>query len=332
MEGTQIQPVAAIAFTHVGDAERRVAGVAAVARIVREAAEAGFAAAWVVLPEGERLGAAAAADVDRLAGTLEVKFGQPDIGATVVALPTDRLGTTAEVLRGTGKASDGPVSRWLNRPVSRRISALLLRFGWMRPGHASAGTAVLAVLMFAAFVAGGRAGLITGGLLFHAASVFDGVDGEVARATFRASRQGAALDSLIDAGTNALMLVGVTINLALAGYDRAVLLGGWSLGLFIVGQGLIAWRTAQIHAPVGFDLLKHHYRVRMTGPLLSGLIRFLTVVSSRDFFALLFAGLILAGWPMWVLYISTTAATIWIVFVFASLRAPHDARLAADLG
>jgi len=56
------------------------------------------------------------------------------------------------------------------------------------------------------------------------------------------------------------------------------------------------------------------------------------VVSSRDFFALLFAVLILLGWPMGVLYIFATAATIWIVFVFASLLAPYDAQFASDLG
>jgi CDP-L-myo-inositol myo-inositolphosphotransferase len=344
MEGSQIQAVATIVFARASDAERRVAGVAAVARRVRGVAEAGFAAVWVILPEGESIGAAATEDVRRLAGKLEVKFGKPDPGLAVVAMPSDWLecagGTidltgpdaSAEVLRATGKPSDGPVSRWLNRPISRRISALLLRFAWVRPFHASAGTGVLAVLMFAAFVAGGSAGLLAGGMLFQAASVFDGVDGEIARATFRASRAGAVLDSLIDAATNALMLVGVTINLAQAGHDRAIMLGAWGLALFVVGQGLIAWRTTRMNAPVGFELLKHHYRQRMTGPILSALMRFLTVVSSRDFFALLFAVLILAGWPMGVLYIFATAATIWIVFVFASLLAPLDARLAADLG
>jgi len=202
----------------------------------------------------------------------------------------------------------------------------------MRPAHATAGTAALAIVMFWALVSGGARDLILGGLLFQAASIFDGVDGEMARATFRTSKLGAVLDSLIDAATNALMLIGVTINLAQEGHHRAVLLGIWSLALFVVGQCLIGWRTAQLNAPPGFDLLKHHYRVRTTGPVLSGLMRFLTVVSSRDFFALLFAVLILLGWPMGVLYIFATAATIWIVFVFASLLAPYDAQFASDLG
>jgi len=356
MDSEQFPSVALIAFANPGAAERRIAGVVAAARIVRELAEAGFARVWLGVDDGAVLAPAVLHDVQRLAGSLEVRVGEPPAGEAPATFPGDLLipaaaipdfvagrqpagtidlagpGASLEVLRRTGKGSDGPVSRWLNRPISRRISALLLRMPWMGPMHATAGTVVLAVLMFAGFVAGGPVGLIAGGLLFQAASVFDGVDGEVARATFRTSRMGATLDSLVDVGTNALMIVGLTVNLSLAGQERAALLGGWGLALFVVGQGLIGWRTVRMNAPVGFDLLKHHYRVRMTGPLRAALMRFLTVVSSRDFFALLFMVLILAGVPMAVLYIFAGAATIWMGFLLVSLLAPIEPRLAADLG
>ena len=66
------------------------------------------------------------------------------------------------------------------------------------------------------FVPGGEAGLVLGGLLFHAASVLDGVDGEMARATLRTSPSGATLDSAVDLATNFLFLAGITVHLALA--------------------------------------------------------------------------------------------------------------------
>ena len=351
-----IPSLAAVAFPSARDAERRVAGLPAAARIVGELAEAGFAGVWLAVPEGESIGAAAMDEVHRLGGPIAVWTGAPEADQAVTVVPSDRLLTAAtlralrngqafdsaasidlrspraaaEILARTGKAGDGPVSRWLNRPVSRRLSALLLRIPGLRPIHATAGTVVLALLMFAALVAGGPVGLIAGGLLFHAASVFDGIDGEVARATHRTSQAGATLDSLVDAATNGLMIVGVTANLALAGHERATLLGGWGLALFVIGQGLIAGRAARSNAPVGFDGLKHHYRARMTGPIGARLIRFLTVVTSRDFFALLFAALILAGWAIAVLYIFAAAATVWIVFVAASLLAPPGPGLATD--
>jgi 1L-myo-inositol 1-phosphate cytidylyltransferase / CDP-L-myo-inositol myo-inositolphosphotransferase len=339
---------ALVAFESGALAGRRIAGVAAAARIVREIAEAGFDAAWLALPPGQDLDAAAGADVRRLAGTMPVRIVAADapVGATL-RLPADRLVTaavlremaggaplpddagllrldgpraSATLLRSTGKAGDGPVSRWLNRPLSRALSALLLRVPGIRPLHATLGTALLAGLMFAALVLGGQLGLIAGALLFQAASIFDGVDGELARATFRASRAGALLDSVVDATTNLLFVAGLAFNLAASGNEQALPVAGWGFVLFVLGLVAITWRSARAAGPFSLDAVKHDYRGRFSGRLVARLIETATVVSSRDFFALLFALLILAGVPMAVLYVFAAAATIWILFVCASLR------------
>jgi CDP-L-myo-inositol myo-inositolphosphotransferase len=340
MDGGQIPSTAMVSFAATRDAERRVAGISVVGRIVRDLVETGCSAVWLTLPDGETLGAAAMADVRRLAEGTDVHLNRPPSGVDIVEVSPTRLavsgtdlvapGATAAILRQTGKAGDGPISRWLNRPVSRRLSAVLLLVPGFRPLHATLGTVMLALAMFAALVAGGHVGLVAGGLLFQAASIFDGVDGEVARATFRTSKLGATLDSLVDAGTNALFIVGVTANLAQAGNERAFALGAWGLALFVVGQAVIGWRTSRMNAPVGFDLLKHHYRERASGWAAAWLMRFLTVVSSRDFFALLFAVLILADAPMAVLYIFSAAATIWMAFLIGSLFARHDRALVSE--
>jgi CDP-L-myo-inositol myo-inositolphosphotransferase len=73
------------------------------------------------------------------------------------------------------------------------------------------------------------------------------------------------------------------------------------------------------------DVVKQRYRARFPGAAFARLIRFLIVVTSRDFFALLFALLILAGVPMAVLYIFTTAAIIWIFFVVGAFAVPASA-------
>ena len=336
---------AIVTFASGAAASRRVAGVAAAARIVRELAEAGFARAWLVLPSGDRLSEGAAEDVRRLSGALDARetheapadpeathlpgdrlIAPATIGKLTAGLNLDSPDADRAILRSTAKASDGPVSRSLNRPVSRAISALFLKIPGFRPMHATVGTVIIALVMFAALVAGGPWGLIAGGLLFHAASIFDGVDGEVARATFRTSPLGASLDSIVDVGTNVLFIFGATLNLGAQGVDLAYVLGGLGLGLFAFGLGIISWRGRRKTGHFHLEGVKIDYG-RVSGRFIPALLRFLTMVSSRDFFALLFAVLIVTGSPMGVLVLFAAAAVVWTPFVLGAslLSSPRSA-------
>ena len=348
---------AIVRFGETGAAARRVAGLAAAARIVRELAEAGIARAWLLLPEGDALDAAARDDLRRLAGKMDVRLAegalpaeapqesealildgnrlfaaqalrQGDFGPASPAISLDEAGASARILRQAGKTSDGPVSRYLNRPVSRSITAVLLHLPGIRPIHATVGTGLLAISMIIALLSGGTAGLIAGGLLFHAASIFDGVDGEIARATFRSTKAGAMLDSMVDIATNLLFVLGVTVNLAVAGDRLAPMLTAWGFALFLLGLAAVAWRASRSGSAFGFDVIKNHYRRRFPTRFTGLVIRFFIIVTSRDFFALLFPLLILAGLPMGVLYLFATAATIWILFVLGAIRMPAETALA----
>ena len=62
--------IAAVTFASARAAERRIAGVAAAARVVRDLAEAGFAETRLVLPRGATLGQAAWRDLRRLGGAM----------------------------------------------------------------------------------------------------------------------------------------------------------------------------------------------------------------------------------------------------------------------
>ena len=62
------------------------------------------------------------------------------------------------IVRQTAKAGDGIISRHINRPISQSISRRLLRLAWIRPVHATWGTALLAVAMLAALLLGTRGG------------------------------------------------------------------------------------------------------------------------------------------------------------------------------
>lgn len=244
------------------------------------------------------------------------------------------------ILRGTAKPTDGIVSRHVNRPLSQAISTVALRIPGFRPVHATIGTAVIAMAMFACLLLGGESGLVAGALLFQAASIFDGVDGEVARATWRTSPEGARMDSLIDAATNLAFLAGVAFNLQLQGRIFAASLGYTGLALLAIGLFLIGRAAARSNAPFSFDLVKEHYRAKgaaadRTGSPVAGnspsgsgeirdtrpsqIMQWLTFMTSRDFFALVFALLIAGGLAALVLALFAIAAAGWLVAVILAL-------------
>ena len=315
-----------ILFKSAAEADRRVAGVPAAARIAHDIAPGVPARIWLALNGGGSVAAETEAELDRLVPGVRVEtvavealdrlLSEAEPGrVTVIAAPQLDEGV---ILRATGKESDGPVAKWLNRPVSRRLSRLLLRIPGFLPLHATLGTVAIATIMFLALIVGGKPGFIAGALLFHAASVFDGVDGEVARATFRSSNTGASLDSAVDVATNILFFVGCTINLALAGNANAALLGLWGLGAFTLGLIEIGRRTLAAHEPLGFDLLKQYYEGRFAGRLASLIVLVLTKISGRDFFALMFAILVFVAPPIAVLQMFAGGASLWFLIVVAS--------------
>jgi choline kinase/phosphatidylglycerophosphate synthase len=119
--------------------------------------------------------------------------------------PRDLRAARALVRRSLIKQSDGPVSRYLNRPVSTRISMALAS---LRPSPDA--------LSLVAFVVGVTAGVflaarhgVVGGILAQATSVLDGVDGETARLQGRSSDRGAQLDGSLDRLVDALIVSGL---------------------------------------------------------------------------------------------------------------------------
>lgn len=333
---------AAVEFGTAREAQHWLAGVPVAARIARELALARFTDLWIVLSSGEAVDPPTMAEVHRLAPSLTVHVGWPPEDAAADRFPSDRLiaadaipdflagqpyastpldspDAAASILRQTGKATDGIVSRWLNRRISRQVSELLLRVPGLKPIHATLGTAVIGVAMFFSLIFGGRPGLITGALLFQGASIFDGVDGEIARSTFRTSRMGAALDSAVDMATNVAAMLGLAVNLALRGQRSAVPLVTWGLALLLIGLAMIGRRSLRDTGSISFDGVKQRYRGRPAGPLATRMMTLATLGTSRDFCALLYLVLVLVGIPIAGLYLFAAVTPVWIVFVTAAL-------------
>lgn len=215
-------------------------------------------------------------------------------------------------LLATSKPQDGLFSRLFNRPVSRAITRRLLRYAWIQPLHATAGTALLASLMLAVMLTFPVHGAVLGALLFQAASIFDGVDGEIARATFRTSPAGARLDSLIDAATNLAFVAGLSINLWLRGDAPAAYAGLAGLALLLAGLSQIGRRAQKQGEPINFEAVKVQLRRNPKRRWLVDLVIWLTM---RDFIAFAAALLAVLGKVIWVPFIFLSVAICWFVAI-----------------
>ncbi len=129
--------------------------------------------------------------------------------ATVTDRHGSRLAEQALWRRYGPKPTDGLVCRYLNRPMSRPVTRLLLRTG-IGPDPLTV-VSFLVTLSAAALIGfGGRWWtLLLGGLLVQAGSTLDGIDGEVARISLRSSRRGALLDTILDRYADLALLVGL---------------------------------------------------------------------------------------------------------------------------
>jgi CDP-L-myo-inositol myo-inositolphosphotransferase len=121
--------------------------------------------------------------------------------------PSDLSAARRRLRSSLVKSGDGPVSRYLNRPISTRISVAVAS---LRPAPDLLSVLAAMVGVLSGWLLSVGAG-IAGGLLVHATSVLDGVDGESARLQMRASPRGAMLDGVLDRIADAAILAGLGI-------------------------------------------------------------------------------------------------------------------------
>ena len=143
----------------------------------------------------------------------------------------------ALLARARGKDRDGPVSRWLNRPLSIRLSRWLARLP-VTPNQISLFSFGLSLAAAGLFMLGGYPALAAGGVLAQVASIVDGCDGEIARLKHLGSDYGGWLDAVLDRYADAFLLFGLTWHLLHAGGGDAALVAGF---LAIVGSFMVSY-------------------------------------------------------------------------------------------
>lgn len=125
------------------------------------------------------------------------------------------------LLKRLTKPTDGPVSKYLNRRISTKISKFLVKTS-LKPNTVSFISFFVSLLSAFFFSAGNYLYVLAGGMLAQFSSVIDGCDGEVARLTFQKTEYGAWFDAVLDRYADGLIVLGM-----MYGWWR--LHGGWEI-------------------------------------------------------------------------------------------------------
>ena len=143
-----------------------------------------------------------------------------------------------------GSKCDGVVDTWLNRPVGRCLSKLLV---WtsVTPNQVSAGSTILGVAAGALFYLGPYWPALWGAILLQVSAVIDCVDGDIARVAYKESELGRWLDIVGDNVVHITVFVGVGIGLWVQGNAGALPLGisagiGALISFLVVLRGMSA--------------------------------------------------------------------------------------------
>jgi CDP-L-myo-inositol myo-inositolphosphotransferase len=219
------------------------------------------------------------------------------------------------------KPQDGFVSRFLNRPISSRITRLLVKF----PIHPSAFTASIFVLPIIAsvfLVRGDYLSVVFGGVIFQVFSVLDGCDGEIARARNLESKLGERLDNLCDflASLIFVLALGSGLNHFKEGVICAVLISANEL---LLRWGTGAKRVASEDFHESF-YARHHGMIGHSGLLELGerFVWWLFQLTKRDVAIFFFLVLAVLNVATWILHLWTIAAgASLIISAIATARA-----------
>jgi len=186
------------------------------------------------------------------------------------------------------RSSDGPVSRYLNRPLSLIISRYLVKTD-ITPNQISFFSFVLSLIASAFFLLGNYMALVTGGVLVQVASIIDGCDGEVARLKHQESDFGGWFDAVLDRYADAFILLGLTCYTLVPGYNFLPLFIGF---MAIIGSFMNSY-TADKYDGLMKRLLGEEKSYFRMGRDVRMFIVFIGAIVNQAFLTLLFLALLM---------------------------------------
>ena len=219
------------------------------------------------------------------------------------------------------KPQDGFVSRFLNRPISRRITRVLLKFR-VHPNALTLSIFVLPLIACVFLLRGDYVSVVIGAAIFQVFSILDGCDGEIARAKNLESKFGERLDYFCDFMASLLyvLALGLGLRRAAEGIVCAVLIAANELALR-AGKTRMAVTTSELHESF---YTRHHGMIGHSGLLHLGdeFVWWLFQLTKRDMAVFVFLVLALLGLATWILDVwMIVAGASFILSAIAVIRA-----------
>ena len=221
------------------------------------------------------------------------------------------------------KHQDGFVSRVLNRPISSRITYLLLKFP-IHPNAWTIGIFVLPLIACIFFIRGNYLSVVIGAAIFQVFSILDGCDGEIARAKNLESKFGERLDYFCDfiASLLYVLALGLGLHRSTEGIVCAVLITANECFLR-AGRSQSSIAPPDLHESF---YARHHVMIGHSGLLNLGerFVWWLFQLTKRDMAVVVFLVLALLSLANWILHLWTIVAGASLVLsAFAAIRAAN---------
>jgi len=247
-------------------------------------------------------------------GTVETSPTFIELGARSchpVRNKTELREVKARLLRNLTKPADGWVSRHINRRFSKPVSRVLA-YTHITPTMVTALNGLVAFAPVYFMYQGGYWNWLIGAAIYQAASILDGVDGELARLKMQHSKFGQWLDTVIDFTSGVAILLALALGvqrydpisiLPVAGY-LAVLAGVLS----IISLSFYVVRT-------GFGgNFRINYSFYDSDSRWAKFMLSIKFLGQRDFYIFFFLLLALAGLLPWALvYFAVMAGLVFVL-------------------
>ncbi len=200
----------------------------------------------------------------------------------------------------SGSYSDSPIiDRYIIRKISGFISGLLVKTP-VTPNQVTITSLVIGIVAAVFFSHGAHTCTIIAGVFYFISTVFDQCDGEIARLKHMETEFGRKLDIIVDAITNAVIVVGITIAVYVKMGSVLVIIAGF---LAMTGISISLLMTTYFSHDSKKD---------------TGTKEMLDKLNNKDFFYIIMLLSVIFNQMIWFLLIMAVGTNIyWIVHKIA---------------
>lgn len=244
---------------------------------------------------------------------------------TLSDFPKARAFCKQQIISGSGA---GWVAKNINKAMSLPVSSILSNT-FITPNMWTFFNMLIGVCTAFFISQPGYMNGLLGGLLLQLASIFDGVDGEIAKFRYETSKWGAVLDSIADNGTLVAFLGGIAYfytrgqQSAHAGW---ILWGSMALAfLLIVRVWTFVNRNLGSNSLVTFD--NKFLKYLPSDDKWVSLSKSLKDYIKKDFYSAVFFLCCLFGHREWVLYLVLIAALVSLLMIEVVIHRYHPSKL-----